>query len=91
MRHLPGEFCELLLIVVEMTYFRFQGKIFEQTYGMSMGSPLSSGLSNLFMEEFEDRALAEAPHPPKFWGRYINDTGVVTKKIHEDELFQYIN
>ena len=52
------EFGELLLMVVEITYFRFQGKIFEQPYGMSVGSPLSLGLSNLFIEEFEDKALA---------------------------------
>ena len=74
-----AEFSELLLMVVEMTYFRFQGKIFKQMYDMSMGSPLSPSLSNLFMEEFKDQALVEDPHPPKCLGRYVNDTGVVTK------------
>ena len=48
-------------------------------------------LANLFMEEFEEKTIAKAPHPPKFWRRYIDDTGVVTKKEHEDELFQHIN
>ena len=48
-------------------------------------------LSNLFMEEFEEEALSTAPHPPKFWGRYVDDTGVVGKKQHEDELFNHIN
>ena len=76
--------------VVEMTYFRFQGKFYEQTYGMFTELTLSPGLSNLFMEEFE-KALAEAPHPCKFWGRYVDETGVVTKKIYDDELFQHIN
>ena len=45
------KFGELLLNVVETTYFRFQGKIFEQMCGMFMGSPLSLGLSNLFVEK----------------------------------------
>ena len=49
---------ELLKMVVEMTYFRFQGKIYKQMYGMSMGLPICSDLSNLFMEEFEEKALA---------------------------------
>ena len=51
---------------------------------MSMGSPL---------KEFEGKAFVEAPPspPPKSWDRYVKDTGVVTKKIHEDELFQNIN
>ena len=63
----------------------------EQTYGMAMGSPFSPVLANLFMEEFEEKAIAEAPTPPKFWGRYVDDTGVVVLNKHEDELFQHIN
>ena len=43
------------------------------------------------MEEFEEKALTTAPHPPKFWARYVDDTGVVTKKLHEEELFNHIN
>ena len=40
-----------------------------------MGSPLSSGLSNLLMKFFKDNALKEAsPHLPKCWGRYVDDT-----------------
>lgn len=78
-------------MVIKTTYFQFNGKIYEQTYGMSMGSPLSPVLSNLFMEEFEKKALSTAPHPPKYWGRYVDDTGVIGKKAHEDELFDHIN
>ena len=49
----PEEFGELLKMLVEMTYFRFQGKIYEQTYEMAMGSLLSPGLSNFFIAEFK--------------------------------------
>ena len=79
-------------MVVETTYFiRFNGRIYEQTYCMAMGSPLSSVLTTLFMEEYEEKAIAQVPHPQTFWGRYIDDTGVVIKKEYEDELFQHIN
>ena len=30
------------------------------------GPPLSPVLANLFMEEFEEKAIIEATHPPKF-------------------------
>ena len=33
----PEEFGDLLKMVVETTYFRFQGKIYGQTLSMSMG------------------------------------------------------
>ena len=38
------------------------------------------------MEEFEEKALSTTPHPPKFWARYVDDTGVVIRKEHEEEL-----
>ncbi|XP_019613587.1 PREDICTED: adhesion G-protein coupled receptor G7-like [Branchiostoma belcheri] len=58
---------------------------------MAMGSPLSPVLANLFIEEFERKALHTAPHRPKFWGRYVDDTGVVNRQEHEQELFDHIN
>ena len=78
-------------MVVGTTYFRLNGRIYEQTFDMAMGSPLLHVLANLFMEEFEEKAIAEAPHSPMFWWRYVDDTGVVVLKQHENELFQHIN
>jgi hypothetical protein len=39
-----------------------------------MGSPLSPVIANLFMEEFEKKALATATLKPGFWFRYVDDT-----------------
>ena len=47
----PEEFGELQM-VVDTTYFRFNGRIYEQTYGIAVDSPLSPVLANLFVEEF---------------------------------------
>ena len=56
----------LLEFWLKNTYFLFQGKYYEQAHGAAMGSPISPLIANLFMEEFEAKALQSAPHPPAF-------------------------
>ena len=34
------------------TYFSFQNKFYEQVEGVSMGSPVSPKIANLYMEHF---------------------------------------
>ena len=53
----------LLEFCLKNTYFLFQGKYYEQVHGAAMGSPISPLIANLFMEEFEAKALQSAPHP----------------------------
>ena len=56
----------LLEFCLKNTYFLFQDKYYEQVNGVAMGSPISPLIANLFMEEFEVKALQSAPHPPAF-------------------------
>ncbi|KAK9890114.1 hypothetical protein WA026_008924 [Henosepilachna vigintioctopunctata] len=42
-----------------------------------MGSPLSPVIANLFMEQFEERAIETSKHKPTTWFRYVDDTFVV--------------
>ena len=37
---------------------------YEQVHGAAMGSPISPLIANLFMEEFEVKALSTAQNPP---------------------------
>ena len=46
------------------TFFSFQGEFYEQVSGAAMGSPLSPIVANLFMENFEKKALASFPLSP---------------------------
>ena len=52
-------------------------RVYGEVYGMkelkgkaplhaAMGSPISPLIPNLFMEEFEVKALSSAPHPPAY-------------------------
>ena len=48
----------LLEFCLRNTYFTFQGRLYEQMEGATMGSPISPIVANLFMEDLEIRALA---------------------------------
>ena len=51
------EIAPLVEVCLSLTYFCFQGEIYEQTEGVAMGSPLSPIVANIFMEDFEGKAL----------------------------------
>ncbi len=52
---------ELVEFVLTTTYFTSKGMIYQQVKGMAMGSPLNPIAVNLFMEWFENEAIATAP------------------------------
>ena len=56
----------LLEFYLTHTYLLFQGKYYEQVQGAAMGSPISPLIANIFMEEFEVKALNSIPHPLPF-------------------------
>ena len=56
-----------------------------------MGSPISPCIANLFMEEFEVKALRSCSNPPTLWLRFVDDTFVITKAEHSKPLLQHIS
>ena len=81
----------LLEFCLSHTYFLFQGKYYEQVQGAAMGSPISPLIVNIFMEEFEVKVLSSFPHPPSLWLRFVDDTFVINKAEHSQELLHHIN
>jgi hypothetical protein len=78
----------LLEFCLNTTYFVYQGNFYQQTHGAAMGSPVSPLVANIYMEDFEQKALASAPHPPSIWLRYVDDTFV---QIGEDYILEFTN
>ena len=54
---------DLLEFCLRSTYFTYRGKFYEQVEGAAMGSPISPIVANLYMENFENRALQSSPNP----------------------------
>ena len=66
----PENIYDLLKLCLTTTCFQWREKFYEQTHGAPMGSPLSPVMANLFMEEFEKKALTTSTLKPRFWFRY---------------------
>ncbi|BHF67153.1 Dynein light chain Tctex-type [Sparganum proliferum] len=58
-----------------MTYFTFDGTIYEQVKGTPMGSPISGFIAEAVLQRLE--SLVFQHHKPKFWARYVDDTFVL--------------
>lgn len=83
----------LVEICLTSSSFCFEGEFYEQTCGVAMGSPLSLVVANIFMEDFESKALASAHLLSKLWKRFVDDTNVIWPHGHEDLdlFFQHLN
>ena len=56
-----------------------------------LGSLVSPIVANLSMEYLEQKALSTAPHPPRFWCRFVDDTFVIHKEVNKQGFLQHIN
>ena len=64
---------DLLEIATTNQLFQFNGKLYEQTDGVAMGSPLGPLLANVFMCHIEHQ-LEQRNMIPSFYQRYVDDT-----------------
>ena len=87
----PEDITNLLELCLKCTYFQYEGEFYLQIHGAAMGSPVSPIVCNLYMEDFEQRALATAEHPPDWWKRYVDDTHTILKKEHSQAFTDHIN
>ena len=81
----------LLEFCLNTTYFQFQGSFYEQINGAVMGSSISTIVANLFMEDFEVKAINTTKNPPKMWKTYVDDTCVILNSTTKEEFFHHIN
>jgi len=89
-QHFNDDILALYKHVITSTYFCLDGQFYEQTEGVSMGSPLSPVIANFYMENFEMRAIKKATHKPACWYRYVKDIFVICPHGKE-KLTDFLN
>ena len=74
----------LLEFCLKNTYFSFQGQFFEQVEGVTMGSPVSPKVANLYMEYLEQKTLSTVPTPLGFGvGLWMSPLSSTRKSINK--------
>jgi len=64
-------------LILSSTYFTFNSKIYRQTFGSPMGSPLSPIIANLTLQDLEERALEKIDCNIPYYFRYIDDISII--------------
>src|SRR5215470_17323332 len=64
---------ELLEVTLKNNDFQFNGKCYLQTCGTPMGKVYAPALANIYMMEFDDRAMNDYKIKPQFFFRYLDD------------------
>ena len=88
------DFGKLLSFAVKDCHFLFNKKVFCQTDGVAMGSPLGPVLANSFLAIHEEKWLEECPSEfkPILYKRYVDDTFTLFRDTSHIVLFlNYLN
>lgn len=69
---------KLLVHATKKSHFLFDGKVYDQIDGVSMGSPLAPLFAEIFLQDFERKHLSSFENIGiLYWKRYVDDTFVL--------------
>ena len=85
------ELKELLELCTKEMHFTFDGRTYQQTDGVCMGSPLGPVLANVFMVHLEETIVPTLQDHMPTWRRYVDDTFTIVKKGKRDEVIASLN
>jgi len=85
------EFMGAIKLILSSTYFVFNNKIYRQTFGTPMGSPLSPIIANLVLQDLEERALEKINCNIPFYYRYVDDIVLAAPIDHIIKIIDTFN
>ena len=76
----------LLQNSLQQNYFTFDGKFYLQPDGLPMGSPLSSILSEIFLQHIENSYIEDIKKQVNiiFYSRYVDDILIIYNNVHDN-------
>lgn len=72
-------------------HFSFDNKIYKQTNGVAMGSPLGPVIANIFMVYLEEKMVRELATKMSSWYRYVDDTFTFIKEGEIEAVQETLN
>ena len=80
---------QLLEVATKNQLFQFNGKLYEQTDGVAMGSPLGPLMANAFLCSIEEK-LEHDNKLPEFYRWYVDDTlATILNNCHPSIISQW--
>nr|VZI28524.1 unnamed protein product [Spirometra erinaceieuropaei] len=88
-RPLKIDHLQQLFAFCQQTFFTFNGRTYEQIKGTPMGSPISSLVAELVLQELEKVAFDH--YEPAFWRRYVDDAFVIFERSRLADFQDLLN
>ena len=85
------ELKELIELCTKEMHFSYNEKIYQQTSGVAMGSPLGPVLANIFMVHLEQEMIPRLSGVMSTWFRYVDDTFTFIKEDQIEYVQQTLN
>jgi len=85
------EFLDAIKFTLNSTYFIFNERIYKQTFGAPMGSPLSPIIADLALRNLESHILKNLSFKPAFYIRYVDDIALLVPHVSLNELLRNFN
>ena len=81
----------LLELCTKEMHFSFDGNIYRQVNGVTMGSPLGPVIANIFMVELEKKVIPTINDKVSLWYRYVDDTFTFVKRGEVDSVLRILD